>query len=273
MDGLKQCSSLINHPRNNEVKFDYQKKSFLVYHSKNEWCFYPGIHNFMKSLFFPGVDNKKNYRASVPFVKRPDPSNREAYEEWNKYYSGPSGIEGGIMVHNDVTRAFNTFSKVADHPQSKMIFAELGKVGYRPIVGDFRLFDEKLGYATAVDGIVADPALDRIVVIELKTGQGGYWTTSSGLMKGPAAKFLKSNSIQNQALLQIILITLTLFDRYNLIVWPEVWRVDDTGVYRTKFMNNTLTRQVRRQLYDKIFRFVSQSNEHPVEKKRKRAQK
>lgn len=272
---LDQVGHLLGHPRRKHAFFDPQDKRFVVYHPATSGgpvalpLTYPGIRGRINKGFFPdfvynesvktgGEGNDSTGLETLYVLKkttkaRPDPKDRQAYEKWLKDDAAPRGEEGGIMVHSQVEAMVNgidlgkTYQK--DHPWFKVIKEGLEEVGYVPVIAEYIIYDEFLGYATKIDLIVLDVKRGKFVGLELKTSYEKNFRVDQGAMIGPPSVLFPNCSFKNQAMLQILLPCLTFHEHYKVSILPEVWHVCNEGLTRYALSPELLNDNVRNTLY------------------------
>ena len=99
------------------------------------------------------------------------------------------------------------------------------------LLSELAIWNEELGFATAIDVIGRDRVDGRVMIFEIKTGYNGYFKQSNQCMKTPLTPF--ADAPLNQAQVQLLLTRMTLASSYGYYVPYDcayVIHVHDGGV-------------------------------------------
>ena len=207
---LNVILKLLNHPNNNLIKFDKNRKVFktMSADNKNEKVI-PGITTTLAEAFWP------NYKYC-----------RTRYSGNTGVKSSSDGLRRGIMVHEQLeqysNRPLDQFKRDNPklHPFTSAIIIFLREFNLTPLRSEVIIFDSEMGIATKIDMICLDKNMNMIG-IEYKTGMDHYILRGNGKMNGPLEGKL-SNCPLNQAFFQIFLSSVILKYRYGIVL-KELW--------------------------------------------------
>lgn len=254
------AKKLLAHERNGNVKWSPNDACFVVKSPKGRSVNRAGLAVMLKRTFWPDfnfqrvvelMDTEKGATKSLSQKRRRDSKEtRSAIGlKWEdiprQTVTGRSHkrrLERGKTVHDelccyargDIANFLNKYPKPEIY--TLRIIKALRELGLEAIYGELPIYDEVVGYATAIDMICVDQNapqkrdLGRLVLCEIKTGnQEETFDKGHKPMKGPA-HFLQNSSL-NQALLQAYFTELTLRWRYDITdCMSVVLLVHDKGV-------------------------------------------
>ena len=248
---------LLRHRRNTEVRWSPNDACFLVKGPKGKSVRRAGLGVMLRRTFWPDYD----YRRVFDLI-RTDPSARGSLQRRaSKERKSAAGLRWEDVPIKAVTgrghkRRFERGSAVHDelcdyareglgeflrkHPNPEIytlrIILALRDFGLEPIYGELPIYDEVVGYATAVDMICVDQKaskvkdLGRLVMCEIKTGYAADTFDKGHKAMLGAAGFLP-NSRLNQARMQAYFAEMTLRHRYDISnCTSAVILVHDNGV-------------------------------------------
>ena len=133
------------------------------------------------------------------------------------------GLKLGTEVHEELDIFCQHFiegelskwaktTKTINYHTYKIIMA-LKAMGLYPLASEFPIYDDYLGYATAID-LVCISKTGILTIIEIKTGYENNWLYSTKLLSPPFGHL--GNCPKNLALIQIFLARMTLQKKYLL---------------------------------------------------------
>lgn len=163
-----------------------------------------GVKDILKQAFFPAYEYK-----------------REAYHYGTGAGSLLGGQERGKIVHNQICDYVNLRPSEfkAKHPviheytQKAIMYLE--ESGIKPVIAEMIIYDEELGWGTAIDLIAVHKETEKIMIIDWKTGGDFYMNTGKFPLKGPLGK-LYSDSPAVQAYLQVLMERILLKLKYDI---------------------------------------------------------
>ncbi len=249
MDPIVRTEEILNfirHPRHSSVSYSPDDDCFLV-NNRGKCSRIRGIHRLLSTHLWPDYDHREVMQLARP--ARPAHLRRRSAvgKPWSQrhLYMTPKGkqreLKGqarGSKVHEELCTYARMFhvdrsefkrQHAAPHRYTIKIIVALERWGLTPYYGEFNIYDEYVGYATAIDMVCTDTNGD-VVLVEVKTGFNGCFQQGTKPMEGPLGTFL-SNAPVNQALLQAMLMENTVRKRYNIrSASGVVIHVDDSGV-------------------------------------------
>lgn len=149
----------------------------------------------------------------------PEYSSREACEgsERDRPSRGSQAV-AGTLIHHELERM------AAEHPTARGAYSADAWRMYRAVCdagltllhGEVRIYDEDIGYATAVDA-VAQSASGRVVLLEYKTTNNvEAFFTPSGPVAPPLRDIVANSSSASQALAQVLIAQATVCVKYGV---------------------------------------------------------
>ena len=235
----------IRHPRNHSVTYSEDVECFLV--NRGGKCVrIRGIHKLLSTHLWLNYDHREVMRMARPTRPRRKSAVGKPWSQRHKYMTTNRGgrrkeLKGqarGSKVHEELcayARGFHIdrseFKRKFPNPHryTRKVMVALEKWGFTPYYGEMNIYDEYVGYATAIDMVCTDKKGD-VVLVEIKTGYNGCFQQGTRRMDGPLGTFL-SNAPVNQALIQVLLMENTVREKYNIrSVSGVVIHVDDSGV-------------------------------------------
>lgn len=229
-----KAKALMAHPRRERIVFDPSVPAFIVFNSP---IHFHGLHALLRTLV-PNYEYKDAVRVRGPRygkrATRPNVANEAQFRQYLKVSACLKGLEGGILVHREISEAINSRSpQPSRDPRTRMLWAKLTEDGVSPVANgaDFPLFDEDLKYATAADFLAVHG--DRLYVVEIKTARSvEAFEGAPGRMSAPLNKIFAGNSARDQALAQALIPCLTLAKHYKIIAFPLVYCLTDGEAHR-----------------------------------------
>ena len=235
---------------------------------------YGGIHSFL-GRYFPGF--KVRYRKRKAHA-------RTTFHEWRTHIDALSktGAAGGADFHTmcqyyidagDERAAMGAafaardakFRHFRNHVREKQLI---------PLFSEYAICDLVLGYATTIDAILFDPATQRVLVVELKTGYDGVFELPSGEVRAPLDLMFAHASPLHRALAQAYLPAIALqLNCADLVAQTEVqvWHITAEGLRVYPLSTECTLEETARRMYELFLAenaaFVDQ---HPLHKKRRK---
>ncbi len=243
------AQQLLQHIRNSNVRWSPNDACFIIKGPKGKAVRKAGLGVMLRRTFWPDYDyrrvravaNRVNAAASKNLYRQAqlkankNPERRSAagliWEDIpTKAVTGRGHkrrFERGTAVHEEVCYyAREGLEKfLTRYPEPELytlnIILALKKYGFTPIYAELPIYDEVIGYATAVDLLCVDQMahntrdLGRLVVCEIKTGYA-LNTFEQGHKEMLGAAAFMSNSCLNQARLQAYFAEMTLRNCYNI---------------------------------------------------------
>jgi hypothetical protein len=231
--------ALSSHAIHTAVGFNPTTFKFCAFHARRDGTAVPvqyrGIHRLIRSVFYPDFDYTKTKVVRSQLKSAAPPASREAYFAWLDSLPRALGREGGLLFAKTVEDChFLNNPEVDDKTAERDVLYRQFKEfvttrGYEVLKCEFILNDPLLGFSTRVDLIVA--LKDTLFLVELKTGfADGKFVAGTGKMNRVAEVLFRDNSPKNQAILQVLLPTLTVSHYTGVCATPVVWHVQPDGV-------------------------------------------
>lgn len=243
------AKKLLRHARNTQVRWSPNDACFVVKGPKGKAVRKAGLGVMLRRTFWPDYD----YRRVMDLV-RADPAARKSLHRQAQSHATTSNrerrsaagllwedvpiktvtgrghkrrFERGSAVHEELCyyarEGMDEFLRKYPEPEiyTLRIILSLRDFGLVPIYGELPIYDEVVGYATAVDMICVDQKasrtrdLGRLVLCEIKTGyEVTTFDKGHKAMRG-AGQYL-TNSRLNQARMQAYFAEMTLRHRYDI---------------------------------------------------------
>ena len=230
---------LMRHPRNQNVGYSSDDRCYII-NVVGKARRVRGIHRLLSTHLWPEYDYKKTAAAARPLKRQRKSAVGKPWNQRNRYM-GQRMLQGqarGTAVHQqlcDYARYYQVdpkkFTKKHPvvHPYTTKVLMALRRWGLTLWYGEWEIYDDHIGYATAVDMLCTDRK-GSVVLVEVKTGYNGSFELGHKPMAGPMGK-LMSDSPANQAMLQALVMEQTVRKRYgSLSVQAVVIHVSDEGV-------------------------------------------
>jgi hypothetical protein len=150
---------------------------------------------------------------------------------------GGGGLHAGLHRGQAVDRQISAWAAHKGaalprrmHPYTKKLLDAFREWGWKPLYGQFVVYDQTHGsrLGTALDLVMVDNDR-RVIAIELKAGYHGYWTREQGQLAGNLAHI--GSCPRNHAMLQLAMGCLLARGRAT-IHQAFVVRVEEDGVFR-----------------------------------------
>lgn len=259
--------ALSSHAIHTAVGFNPTTFKFCAFHTRRDGTAVPmqyhGIHRLIRRVFYPDFDYTKTKVMRTQLKTAAPPMSREAYFEWLESLPRALGREGGLLFAKTVEdchflNSAEVDEKTAERDVLYRRFKEFVTMrGYEVLKCEFILNDPLLGFATRVDLIVA--LNDTLFLVELKTGfADGKFDAGTGKMNKVAEVLFRDNSPKNQAILQVLLPTLTVCHYTGVCATPVVWHVQPDGVTEHFFQWPLGDAPVREKLYTTVLNDISE---------------
>ena len=245
----RDAQQLMQHTRNSKVRWSPNDACFIIKGPKGKAVRKAGLGVMLRRTFFEDYDYRK-VRTAVNRVNASASKNlyRQSQVKANKnperrsaagliWEDIPSkAVTGrghkrrfarGTAVHEEICYyAREGLEKFLVHyPEPELytlnIILALKEYGFTPIYAELPIYDEIVGYATAVDLLCVDQGanntrdLGRLVVCEIKTAYA-LDTFEQGHKEMLGAAAFMNNSCLNQARLQAYFAEMTLRNCYNI---------------------------------------------------------
>lgn len=236
---MQEIVTLLRHPRISRVAYSDDDRCFMVNRGGTARKA-RGIHRLLSTHLWPNYDYSETAAAARPTKRKRQSMAGKPWSQRHRYSTGRRSVRGqarGSLVHQelcDYARYHLTEPKKFDklhptvHVYTTKVLLGLRKWGLRLWYGELDIYDEHVGYATAVDLVCTDR--DGVVLVEVKTGYNGCFEMGSRPMVGPIGALL-SDSPSNQAMLQAMLMEQTVRQRYGIrSARGVVVHVSDDGV-------------------------------------------
>lgn len=245
----RDAQQLMQHTRNSKVRWSPNDACFIIKGPKGKAVRKAGLGVMLRRTFWPDYDyrrvravaNRVNASASKNLYRQAqlkankNPERRSAagliWEDIpTKVVTGRGHkrrFERGTAVHEEICYYAREGLKkfFVRYPEPELytlnIISALKKYGFTPIYAELPIYDEVVGYATAVDLLCVDQGanntrdLGRLVICEIKTGYA-LNTFEQGHKEMLGAAAFMSNSCLNQARLQAYFAEMTLRNCYNI---------------------------------------------------------
>lgn len=209
-----------------------------------------GIRTILKKHLWPDYKYEENLalgRQSSAGKKRPRQRSRHSpvgkpWSSRSKYLTDPdSGVCGekrGTLVHDQLSyyaRFYHVDRQAFDRKWPKpniyttKVIVALHVLGLTPYYGEMPIYDDFIGYTTAIDLVCADKQ-GQLVLVELKTGYNDCFLLGTKPLAGPMGQ-LFSNAPVNQAFFQALCMQETVRQCYGIKnARAVVLRVCDSSV-------------------------------------------
>jgi len=244
----QDAQNLLCHTRNKKVRWSPNDACFIIKGPKGKAVRKTGLASMLKRTFWSDYDYRKvirltetNTTASKNLYRqaqlnaRKNPERRSAaglvWEDIPRQVVTGRGhkrrFERGSAVHEEICYyAREGLEKfMTRYPEPEMftlgVILALKKYGFTPIYAELPIYDDIIGYATAVDLLCVDQKakntkdLGRLVICELKTASELYAFEQGHKEMLGAAAFMNNSSL-NQARLQAYFAEMTLRKCYNI---------------------------------------------------------
>ena len=259
----KDAQNLLCHTRNSKVRWSPNDSCFIIKGPKGKAVRKAGLSVMLKRTFWSDYDyrkvrnitqtntsaSKNLHRQSQLKTKR-NPQRRSAagliWEDIpTKAVTGRGHkrrFARGSAVHEEICyyarEGLEKFLLRYPEPEiyTLRVILALKDYGFTPIYAELPIYDDVIGYATAVDLLCVDQKasstkdLGRLVICELKTANDCYMFEQGHKEMLGAAAFMNNSSL-NQARLQAYFAEMTLRKCYNITdCISVVLLVHDQGV-------------------------------------------
>ena len=259
--------TLTSHAIHTAVGFNPTTFKFCAFHTRRDGTVVPtqyhGIHRLIRRVFYPDFDYTKAKVARAQLKSAAPPESREAYFAWLDKLPRALGREGGLLFAKTVEDCHFLNSPEVDEKTAErdVLYRQFKKFvterGYEVLRSEFILNDPLLGFSTRVDLIVARG--DKLFFVEIKTGfPDGKFVAGTGKMNKVAEVLFCDNSPKNQAMLQVLLPTLTVSHYTKQCATPVVWHVQPSGVTEYVFSWPLRDCPAREKLYTTILRDIAE---------------
>ncbi len=222
--GIRWCNQrikrLFDSARNKRVRICNRGKWNQYYQVKNKQrhSTYPGLHNFMKSRFYPDTSSRFPDKNRKEQKWRPSTQKRTC-----KLY----GKEHGSLVHKQI-EYFTQRVRKNDSSACKLKYIDpctirilnvFEQKGWLPISSEFTIFDESLKVATSIDLLVLDTNNNQLILVELKTNyecESYFPLEQDEPLPAPLGMF--KNCPLSRHMLQLAFMKLILEKKYDVVV-------------------------------------------------------
>jgi len=216
--------SLLTHERNKKII----NTSGAYYHLDKEgkYRILSGLLPRLRSVYWPGSSIYQQMKSvkTAPRAKQAKHASKGRF----------AGVIRGSQIHKEL-RDFvvldgKNFKKNHKrlHPFSSRILRVIVEtMKWMPFLPEHDIYDEDWGVGTSIDMICLDKD-GRLILLEFKTGYKDYFENPDGYMQHTLARM--SNTIQNQATMQLTSAALILEKKYHVPVEQMrlyVIRIDD----------------------------------------------
>ncbi len=243
------AKKLLQHARNTEVRWSPNDACFIIKGSNGKSQRKAGLSVMLRRTFWPDYD----YRRVTELIRTDAAARKNLHRQAhsrartsNRERRSAAGLpwedvpiltvtgrghkrrfERGTAVHEELCyyarEGLERFLKKYPQPEIYTLrgILALREFGLVPIYGELPIYDETVGYATAVDMLCVDQKADQaknlgcLVLCEIKTGyeMSTFDKGHKGMLG--AARFL-TNSRLNQARIQAYFAEMTLKQRYRI---------------------------------------------------------
>ncbi len=220
----RQLQTLLNSTRNSRIRIHNEGQWNQAYKvvpdptQPTSERVYPGLHNFMKSRFYPDQNMRFPDKNRKPQKWKPSSQKRTC-----QLY----GKEHGSLVHNQmelftqqmITSDTRPCREPYVDPCTIRILNVFEQKKWLPICSEVPIFDESLKVATSIDLIALDTVNEQVILIELKTNyesESYYPLESDACMPKPLSMF--KNCPLTRHMLQLALMKLILAKKYSVEV-------------------------------------------------------
>lgn len=163
---------------------------------------------------------------------------------------GMTGKGRGTRIHAELLRRIRKDPppERGYHPWTLRLYEYIKRHGFTvdpappPMVTD-----AELGFHTRVDLVLITPE-GRRVLVELKTSMHEMRTTKMARMRGPLARWFPHDSVENRAVIQILMPVLAMRELYKQDVYGLVIYIRPNAIQGTIIRNELYSPEIRQAL-------------------------
>ncbi|MFP8488760.1 hypothetical protein ACKGJO_06620 [Gracilimonas sp. Q87] len=208
--------AILNHERNKNVLFyeDEHKYEFITEDgTKEQWY---GITSWIKEF------HEKFDRDGISkFVASRDRrTQEEVLAEWDK--KRDDAIEYGNHVHKLAEDYINDGLIIDDEEDLACIIEAEGKLGYRSVLSEWVIYDERLKRCSAIDWLAFNPENDKFVIMDFKTNKEIKYEGYNGKMMHYPCEMLPDSNYYHYCL-QLSIYKKIVREQYDLPVQDEMF--------------------------------------------------
>lgn len=246
-DKSSKMSKFLDNERHTNVRF--VNGAFYI-SDNNKPTRVSGLLPLLKRLFWPNYNYMTSSRTtsnhasnngtlSVPQTinikrpllrkqKGPQPAKKKKPATWNDFCKvSPGGTlrkigkERGKIVHEQLCdyarlpqdKFLLKYDFIDSYTLKIMLALQIWKLV--PVFGELNIYNENIGFGTAIDLLCIDATTGNIVIVEVKTGYDKTFLQADCKLGGPLS-VLKTGSPRTRAFIQLLFMELTLIYKYNL---------------------------------------------------------
>lgn len=229
----RYARQLLKHERNELI---VNTEGAYYYVDKGEYVLLQGLLPRLKSVYWPNSTYyklRKGIKREKGITKAPIGKARAAKAR----AAGRGGKARGTKIHRELKhfvqldkKNFKKLHHSLHDFSARILKVILGKMGLKPFLPEFDIFDEVMRVGTSIDMICLDKE-GFLVLLEFKTGYKNYFNSPDGYMSLSLSKL--KNTAQNQATLQLTSAALILEKNYGIPLEQMklyILRVDDESL-------------------------------------------
>lgn len=266
------AEALLNHERNARI-VDTSGAYYHLDPATGQYAVLSGLLPRLRAVFWPHSSHHAQRKNTLKPAKggktRAPPPKRAKRGPAASARGRFAGLIKGTQVHREMRdlvvldrKNFRKEHRAGMHDYTaRLMRVIVERQKWTPFLAEFPVYDEALGVGTAVD-MVAVNERGELILLEYKTGYKNAFEGADGQMAHSLAAL--SNTVRNQATLQVVCAALILSRRYAVplhAMQMYVMRVDDEAVELTPVPREFVAR-LGGAIYSDLLHF--QRNKHPV---------